>query len=264
MATSLALTCQYEPCGKPFEAARKRKYCETLCERRAYTARRKADGRLAEQRRRLSDYNAAYQRENADRWKVERECLVCGATWKTMRRDAKYCSSECRDLMRPGTKESPVPASHPARQGPACAVPARHPARCIDLRERRWVMGSCRWCAERFTVLDNRRDAAYCSARCVRAAAKAARRARERDAYVAYVSPAMVHARDGWRCQLCGGAVERDAVVPHPRAPVVDHVVSLANGGTHEPSNVQCAHFMCNSIKGHRDDTDVPALMVAA
>ncbi|MFC8583242.1 HNH endonuclease [Streptomyces sp. NPDC057217] len=57
------LTCQYEPCGKAFEAARTRKYCEVLCERRAYTARRKADGRLAEQRKRLTEYNREYNRQ---------------------------------------------------------------------------------------------------------------------------------------------------------------------------------------------------------
>jgi 5-methylcytosine-specific restriction endonuclease McrA len=74
----------------------------------------------------------------------------------------------------------------------------------------------------------------------------------------------MVYARDGWTCGLCGGAVERDEVVPHPLAPVVDHVISLANGGTHEPANVQCAHFLCNSRKGARDDQPVPELVVAA
>jgi 5-methylcytosine-specific restriction endonuclease McrA len=51
--------------------------------------------------------------------------------------------------------------------------------------------------------------------------------------------------------------VKRDKVVPHPKAPVLDHILPLAQGGTHEPTNVQCAHFMCNSIK--RDT--VPAVM---
>lgn len=38
--------------------------------------------------------------------------------------------------------------------------------------------------------------------------------------------------------------------VPHPRAAVLDHVIPLARGGTHEPANVRTACFLCNSIKG--------------
>jgi 5-methylcytosine-specific restriction endonuclease McrA len=35
----------------------------------------------------------------------------------------------------------------------------------------------------------------------------------------------------------------------HPVSGGSDHIVPLAQGGTHEPANVQCAHFLCNSIK---------------
>jgi len=41
----------------------------------------------------------------------------------------------------------------------------------------------------------------------------------------------------------------RNAVVPHPKAPTIDHVIPLSKGGTHEPANVQLAHYYCNSIK---------------
>ncbi len=37
-----------------------------------------------------------------------------------------------------------------------------------------------------------------------------------------------------------------------PLAPVIDHIVPLDAGGLHEPANVQCAHFLCNSKKGAR------------
>lgn len=55
-------TCAYEPCGELFTASGRQKYCTVLCGRRAYTARRRADGRLAEQRRRLKDYNTSYMK----------------------------------------------------------------------------------------------------------------------------------------------------------------------------------------------------------
>lgn len=264
MATSLALTCQYEPCGKAFEAPRRRKYCEPLCERRAYSKKRLADGRHKAYRARTKDQRAAYMTENADRFKVERECLACGTRWKTGRKHAKYCSTACRDLMRPGVKESRLPGTHPARRGLTCVIPERHPARQGIPAPRRWVMGACRRCGAAYVVADNRRAPAYCGRACLRADGRATRRARKHAAYVAHVSPIHIHRRDGWTCQLCGQPVARDEVVPHPLAPVVDHVISLVNGGTHEPANVQCAHFMCNSIKGHRDDQPVPALMIAA
>lgn len=38
--------------------------------------------------------------------------------------------------------------------------------------------------------------------------------------------------------------------VPHPKAPTIDHVVPLAEGGHDTRANVQLAHFLCNSIKG--------------
>lgn len=82
--------------------------------------------------------------------------------------------------------------------------------------------------------------------------AKHRRRAIKRNAFVANVSPQKVFERDGWKCHLCGKAINRKAVVPHPKAPTIDHVIPLASGGTHEPLNCRAAHFLCNSIKGDR------------
>jgi len=36
---------------------------------------------------------------------------------------------------------------------------------------------------------------------------------------------------------------------PHPLSMSIDHIIPLSRGGTHEPDNVQLAHFICNSIK---------------
>jgi 5-methylcytosine-specific restriction endonuclease McrA len=44
-----------------------------------------------------------------------------------------------------------------------------------------------------------------------------------------------------------------DSKVPDRLAPTIDHIVPLARGGTHEPSNVQSAHFICNALKGDRE-----------
>jgi 5-methylcytosine-specific restriction protein A len=48
--------------------------------------------------------------------------------------------------------------------------------------------------------------------------------------------------RDGYVCQLCG----------RPGATTADHVISKANGGSDDPSNLVAAHRLCNSRKGSR------------
>ena len=79
------------------------------------------------------------------------------------------------------------------------------------------------------------------------------RRARKKDAFVENVNRKKIYARDNYRCQLrlpgCKG-VDPNKVVPHPKAPTLDHIVPLAAGvaagGTHEPKNCQLACFQCN------------------
>jgi 5-methylcytosine-specific restriction endonuclease McrA len=101
----------------------------------------------------------------------------------------------------------------------------------------------------------------HCTDACAKAQRRARRRASKRQAFVADVSPRKIYERDGWRCRLCGRKLKRNAVVPHSLAPTIDHIVPLARGGTHEPSNVQAAHFLCNSLKGDRQGGDQLALI---
>jgi 5-methylcytosine-specific restriction endonuclease McrA len=67
---------------------------------------------------------------------------------------------------------------------------------------------------------------------------------------VADVKPAEIYDRDGWVCQLCGEKVDKRATWPSLMSASLDHVIPLSKGGTHEPSNCQLAHFICNSRKG--------------
>jgi 5-methylcytosine-specific restriction endonuclease McrA len=55
--------------------------------------------------------------------------------------------------------------------------------------------------------------------------------------------------RDGWRCQLCKKKVDRRLKYPHVMSMSIDHIVPISQGGTDVRSNVQLAHFRCNSIK---------------
>ncbi len=72
-----------------------------------------------------------------------------------------------------------------------------------------------------------------------------------------------VFERDAWTCRLCGFPVSRGAQVPDLEAPTIDHIVPLAAGGAHAPSNWQTAHFWCNSYKRDRLDVLPSAMEVA-
>lgn len=58
-----------------------------------------------------------------------------------------------------------------------------------------------------------------------------------------------VFERDGWVCGICGGDVDRDLVWPDHMSASLDHIVPVSKGGTHTLDNVQCSHFICNSLK---------------
>lgn len=75
------------------------------------------------------------------------------------------------------------------------------------------------------------------------------RRAWKRGAGYERFTRKSIYERDGWLCKLCGDPVDRsDDPDPHLR-PSLDHILPLARGGAHSRSNVQCAHWICNSRK---------------
>lgn len=83
--------------------------------------------------------------------------------------------------------------------------------------------------------------------------AKHRRRAVQRNAFVAPVTRTVIYTRDKWTCQICNTELHRHESAPHPLSPTIDHIIPLANGGTHEPANVRAAHFLCNARRGNRE-----------
>jgi len=53
-------------------------------------------------------------------------------------------------------------------------------------------------------------------------------------------------------CGLCGKSIDLGLRWPDPLSPSRDHIVPLANGGSHMDTNVQVAHLVCNVRKGAR------------
>lgn len=82
------------------------------------------------------------------------------------------------------------------------------------------------------------------------------RRARKRGVKSEHYTLDYLLDRDANRCQLCGERVHTRRKPPHPKAPVIDHIIPLAQGGDDTRANVQIAHFICNSIKGDRTAPD--------
>lgn len=76
------------------------------------------------------------------------------------------------------------------------------------------------------------------------------RRALERGAKSEPYTLAEIAKRDNYLCGICRKRVPMDKVVPHPKAPTVDHLIPLSDWGDDVPANVQLAHFICNSKRG--------------
>lgn len=218
-------------------------------------------------------YNQIYQPN-----RYRKITVVCGWCGRSCEKAAdasrnyayRFCSFDCLGAMKAYEAGSPMLCAltrwHPAHPQfrPPLPVLWAPPARALVQPRARaprvFVGGTCVRCGSMYLAEDYTDKARFCSRACYRGDAKDRRRARKRAAYVADVSRTRIFERDGWRCQLCRKLVRRDAVVPHPLAPTIDHIVALNRGGTHEPANVQCAHFICNSRKSDRSDAVQPML----
>lgn len=196
-------------------------------------------------------------------------CGHCGRTVQAQRPRAKYCSKTCGALAHTEhasagqrAQVAQRAAQRAARRlpvlydGPPFQRQPKRPPKPIKGRKGRYFAGTCKVCDYHFV---SPMPSATCSMDCqttyfnqMRRIAKDRRRSRERDAYVENVYRKQVFKRDGYRCHLCCKKVDPTKQVPHPKAPTLDHIIPLACGGKHEPSNCRTACFRCNSTKGDR------------
>lgn len=59
-----------------------------------------------------------------------------------------------------------------------------------------------------------------------------------------------IYERDKWICQICQQPVDKNLIFPHPMSKSIDHIIPISRGGSHEESNVQLAHLVCNKKAG--------------
>lgn len=191
-------------------------------------------------------------------------CAACDTTFPRAK-GKRFCCATCRDIARIGEgATSPlVLASCPCCHATFTIRGARKTCGSSLCRYHlTYQRGPTRPCATCATPVPSKQGAPrFCSRDCYeqspiavegRKRAKRRRRARKRGATSERYSAETIYARDHWRCQLCGGKLKRDAVVPHPKAPTIDHIVPLAQGGDDTRANVHAAHFICNARKGDR------------
>lgn len=224
----------------------------------------------------------ARRRQEAEA-KRQRQCECCGATFVMrnpggkaragMAREGQYCSVACRwehvrakardDRPRKPVKNCTWCGGEHTSRGSYCSDVCRNGAEAEAQRAAYWAavyaaaVGKppcrCRECGVTFSWFASA-GKRYCSRECARRAGRRVRRsierARLRGARVEAVDPNKVFERDGWRCCLCGRkTLKGKRGTQHPRAPELDHIVPLAQGGEHSYRNTQCACRSCNAAK---------------
>jgi 5-methylcytosine-specific restriction endonuclease McrA len=165
-----------------------------------------------------------------------RACALCDSAFRGR---GRYCSIACRE------------------QG--LGIIGRRRARLLSRVDR--SPRTCAECHGAFVPAYGTRRRRYCSEGCllrtrqrIRSSRRRAKRKAAKQAGALKcepLNPLKVFERDGWVCHLCG-----DLTLPalrgttHGFAPELDHVVPLAQGGTHTWDNVACSHRVCNWTKG--------------
>lgn len=141
-------------------------------------------------------------------------CTVCDKEMEPTHSTRLYCSQACKSIVHGGSTRSI------------------------------WII-DCAWC--RTTYVSRIEHGTYCSRRCSRQAERK-RRGPDRFLVPDPVRRA-IYERDGWRCQLCGKKVNRNAGPNTKWGPSLDHIVPRSRGGADTTDNLQLSHRMCNSIK---------------
>lgn len=182
-----------------------------------------------------------------------RVCVSCGDTfWRTSRTSVCEPCAVARGREEDAARAERMAAREAARLIRPVLVPGRMPAP----PRGPFVAALCPECGDAFVMTDGtarmgtRGGKRYCSSACGKRAWRRDHRHRRRDRREGRrIHRAQILERDGYCCRLCGDPLDLSADVPHPLAPVIDHIVPLALGGEHAQYNVQAAHFLCNSRK---------------
>lgn len=187
-------------------------------------------------------------------------CLGCGAQLPTRTRCGRpqwYCTPRCRDRTRRAKNrderlqvERRAGEKRRAKPGFRERQRAAASGRNYERYKTSDTTRTCEICGVQFCNLFGRHSwLTLCSDECARQKElrkrirnEKARRHRKRGANSEVVDPFKVFDRDGWRCQLCGARTPKQLRGScEDRAPELDHILPLSQGGAHSYSNTQHA-----------------------
>ena len=192
-----------------------------------------------------------------------RTCRQCGGEWLAEHgRVPKLCAL-CRAEKRqrdaivcPGCIRLFVPKGPQANCSPECRIAAKETRRSVRRASAHSLKAGGRVCPD--CVRPWIRARGDVSIRCQecrfkRHSISRVRELRKATDQAERVNAGDVFTRDRWVCQLCGKRTVRSLRgTIHPRAPELDHIVPLSQGGNHVLTNVQCACRSCNAAKGSK------------
>ena len=165
-----------------------------------------------------------------------KQCVVCNNRFHTNLNRGNTCSKEC-ESKRISEKDS------------------------IERKEQHKLKPSinCNACNVEFTRL-YLNTSSTCSDGCShelmrrhKRIDKAKRRAIERGLDSDNIDPIKIFERDKWICHICNKKTDMTKRGTYEdKAPELDHIISLADGGSHTLGNVACSCRKCNGLKGSK------------
>ena len=227
-------TCQY--CGNQYQKKRQEsnKFCSRECYFNSTRKRCETCGKFTGSRDKKYCSECDYSR-----------CLYCGN--KTDKAIKKYCDDDCyNSYQRIKWKENAIKDYN---------------------KNPNYV--TCKECGitRKLEYGEKRRD--YCSDKCSKKAHKKTesfkiykknyrqkRRSRIKGAKADLINHKEIFERDNWVCQICKLKVNPKLKYPNPKSASLDHIIPLAEGGTHTKNNVQLTHLECNYNKANKPAND--------
>jgi 5-methylcytosine-specific restriction endonuclease McrA len=164
------------------------------------------------------------------------------------RYQSKYCSARCSKKSGDRAKHKRNPS---ARKEQKKRQRARNWQKKLDARSAGLYLIPCKSCDEIFDAWGhNGKFLKFCSRRCGQRNHSEVRRARKAGATIEIVSKRKLAKWQNWNCHLCGGAISKTAIAPHPKSLSLEHLIPLSKGGEHSYRNCVAAHLGCNTRKG--------------
>ena len=203
------------------------------------------------------EYVSGYEKYGSS---VSIRCRKCGCVFNvTAQANVKFRCPECHRRSEQEAKQR----RDAIRKADAESRKKSWEDRCAKEMEKDKICHSCG------AVYHSKAESSkYCSRRCksrckskTKESASHRRRARRYGVeYQSGITLRKLYMKHDGVCAICGGKCDYgDRRWGHvgPSYPSIDHIVALANGGSHTWENVQLACCMCNSVKSDRDMEEV-------